>query len=166
MSASKLILIGGPPYVGKTTAARLLFLGLENCAWLDGDDVWRVHPFRLDDPRLRLSDLNMAFVLKTYLEARFDYVILSSVVLDEPKIAEGILARLGSAQYELLHFSLVCDAAALEARALQRDPGAEPASRFMHAATAAPTIKIDTSGKCPTSVAESLLRHISQDQGG
>jgi len=83
---SKLILIGGEAWTGKSTCAEILFNRLYNCAWLDGDDVWRVNPWSLDDPRLRTSDINMAFVLQTYLQAHFDYVILSSIVLSDPAI--------------------------------------------------------------------------------
>ncbi len=62
----KLILIGGEAWTGKSTCAEILFKRLDNSAWLDGDDVWRVNPWSLDDPRLRTSDINMAFVLQTY----------------------------------------------------------------------------------------------------
>ncbi len=160
MDKPKFILIGGPPWVGKTTSSRILFGRLNNSAWLDGDDVWRVNPFRVDDPRLRLSDINMAHVLKTYLGADFDYVILSSVVLDEPSIVERILTRLGEADYELVHFSLICDAKTLVVRSQKREGSGEPESRFMQAAMAAKTVKIDTTNMCPDVVAGEMLRHI------
>ncbi len=66
---SKLILIGGEAWTGKSTCAEILYKQLNNSAWLDGDDVWRVNPWSVDDPRLRTSDINMAFVLQTYLQS-------------------------------------------------------------------------------------------------
>ena len=59
MPKAQLILIGGEAWTGKSTCARVLFTRLYNAAWLDGDDVWRVNPWSLDDPRLRTSDINL-----------------------------------------------------------------------------------------------------------
>ena len=91
---SKLILIGGEAWTGKSTCAEILYKQLDNSAWLDGDDVWRVNPWRVDDPRIRTSDLNMAFVLQTYLQSKFEYVILSSIVLTVPAIKDRILGKI------------------------------------------------------------------------
>ena len=96
---SKLILIGGEAWTGKSTCARILYKQLNNSAWLDGDDVWRVNPWSVDDPRLRTSDVNVAFVLQTYLQSKFDYVILSSIVLSVPSITERILQRINGVKY-------------------------------------------------------------------
>lgn len=109
MSKSQLILIGGEAWTGKTTCARVLFERLDNAAWLDGDDVWRVNPWSLDDPRLRTSDINMAFVIQTYLQSEFDYVILSSIVLSDPAITARILERISGVEYDLLSFTLMGD---------------------------------------------------------
>ena len=65
-------MIGGPPWVGKTTCARTVFEALDNSTWLDGDDVWRVNPFSVRDSRLRNSEANMSFALQTYLLSPFD----------------------------------------------------------------------------------------------
>ena len=93
MTKLKLVLIGGSPWVGKTACAQKLFELLDEAAWLDGDDDWRVNPFLIKDPRLRNGDRNIAFVLQTYLESGFHYVICSSVVLTIPKIRKRILDR-------------------------------------------------------------------------
>lgn len=113
----KLILIGGEAWTGKSTCAEILFKRLYNSAWLDGDDVWRVNPWSLDDPRLHTSDVNMAFVLQTYLQSKFDYVILSSIVLSNPAITSRILERINDVEYDLLSFTLMCDEATLTERA-------------------------------------------------
>ena len=113
----KLILIGGEAWTGKSTCAGILYMRLSNSAWLDGDDVWRVNPWSLDDPRLRTSDINMAFVVQTYLQSNFDYVILSSIVLSVPAITTRILERIHGADYDVLSFTLMCDEATLDERA-------------------------------------------------
>ena len=86
----RLIIISGSPCVGKTTVATALFESYENSAYCDGDWVWCVNPFSIDDPRLRCGDKNMSFVISTYLNARFDMVILSTVVAMYPSIREPL----------------------------------------------------------------------------
>ena len=150
-------MIGGPPWVGKTTCAREVFASLENSAWLDGDDVWRVNPFSVEDPRLRNSDRNMSFVLRTYLESQFDYVIFSSVVLTDKPITDGILDAIGVQGYDLLLFMLSCSRSALKARSDKRDKMADPESRFTHAAKDQDAIHIDTTDMTPSEVVQTIL---------
>ncbi len=150
-------MIGGPPWVGKTTCAREVFASLENSAWLDGDDVWRVNPFSVEDPRLRNSDRNMSFVLRTYLESQFDYVVFSSVVLTDKPITDGILNAIGAEGYDLLFFMLACSRSALEARSARRDKVADPNPRFTQAARGQDAIHIDTTEMTPGEVARTIL---------
>jgi cytidylate kinase len=152
-----LIMIGGPPWVGKTTCAREVFTSLENSAWLDGDDVWRVNPFSVEDPRLRNSDRNMSFVLRTYLESRFDYVLFSSVVLTDKPITNGILNGIGLGDYDILFFMLSCSRSALEARSVTRDNMVAPESRFMRAAKGQDAIFMDTTEMTPGEVAQTNI---------
>lgn len=154
----KLILIGGEAWTGKSTCAEILFKHLHNSAWLDGDDVWRVNPWSLDDPRLRTSDINMAFVLQTYLQSRFDYVILSSIVLSVPSLTSRILGRINDVEYDLLSFTLMCDEATLTKRARQRDDQANPCFILLEETRAlTKTIKIDTANKQPEEVVDEML---------
>ncbi len=153
-----LIMIGGPPWVGKTTCARELFELLQNSAWLDGDDVWRVNPFSVEDPRLRNSDRNMSFVLNTYLESGFEYVIFSSVILTDRPITDGILDSISYADYDILFFMLSCSQSDLETRCAKRDNTLAPESRFMRAAKAQDAIQIDTSDMTPIEVTQTILR--------
>jgi predicted kinase len=154
----KLILIGGEAWTGKSTCAEMLFRRLHNSAWLDGDDVWRVNPWSLDDPRLRTSDINMAFVLQTYLQSGFDYVILSSIVLSDPAITARILERITGVDYDLLSFTLMCDEATLAERARQRDDQADPCFLVREQTrTLANTIKIDTANRQPEKVVDEML---------
>ncbi len=154
----KLIFIGGEAWTGKSTCAEILFKHLDNSAWLDGDDVWRVNPWSLDDPRLRTSDINMAFVLQTYLQSKFDYVILSSIVLSDPSITARILERINGVEYDLLSLTLICDEATLTERARQRDDHMNPCFTLLEATKAlGNTIKIDTTNKKPEDIVDEML---------
>lgn len=152
-----LIMIGGPPWVGKTTCAQQVFTSLENSAWLDGDDVWHVNPFSVEDSRLRNSDRNMSFVLRTYLESKFDYVIFSSVVLTDKPITDGILDAIRVKDYDLLFFMLVCSRGALKSRSVKRDNTTSPDSWYMQAANEQDAIHIETTDITPGEVADIIL---------
>jgi hypothetical protein len=150
-------MISGPPWVGKTTCAQKVFTSLQNSAWLDADDVWRVNPFSVEDPRLRNSDKNMSFVLNTYLESKFDYVVFSSVVLTEKSITDGILDAISAKGYDLLFFMLSCSRRALKARSTLRDDVASPEPRFSRAALKQDAIHLDTSNMTPEETAGKIL---------
>jgi hypothetical protein len=151
-----LVLIGGSPWVGKTTVAERLFSRLNNSAWLDGDNVWCVNPFSLSDPRLRNSDRNMAFVLNTYIQCQFQYVIFSSVVLTDSAITQGILSQISSTPFEVVSFTLGCDEATLAARCASRKQ-TSPQFDWLRASLTLPdTIHIDTSAMLPEEVSERI----------
>ena len=162
----RLILVGGEAWTGKTTVARLLLSSLDNAAWLDGDDVWRVHPGSVEDPRLRTSDVNMAFVVRTYLCAGFDHVILSSIVLSDQQITERILGLLREGElpeHDLVRLTLTADEATLRDRALARDGEADPQFRLRERAAAlSGTVHVDTTGRSPEEVLAQLLAELAQ----
>jgi broad-specificity NMP kinase len=159
---SKLILIGGEAWTGKSTCAEILFKQLNNAAWLDGDDVWRVNPWNVDDPRLRTSDINMAFVLQTYLQSKFEFVILSSIVLSMPAITDRILQRIKGVEYELISFTLLCDEQTLTDRAKQRDHNQTPQFMLLEQTRKLDnTIKIETADRSPEEVVDEMLTVIA-----
>lgn len=160
-----LVLIGGPPWVGKTTCARTVFEALDNSAWLDGDDVWRVNPFSVRDSRLRNSDANMSFVLQTYLLSPFDFVVFSSVVLTDQPITKGILDAINVPDYDIMFFMLTCSPEALRERSLSRDGVLSPDPRFDLAARAMEAIQIDTSDTASADVASSMLETLRDPVG-
>lgn len=107
-SKQKLIIITGSPWVGKTTVGKKLFESYQNSAYCDGDWMWCVNPFSVDDPRLRNGDKNMSYALSTYLNSGFDYVIFSSVVAVDKTVREGILNGITAENYEVIGFTLTC----------------------------------------------------------
>jgi len=154
----KLILIGGEAWTGKSTCAEILYKRLDNSAWLDGDDVWRVNPWSVDDPRLRTSDINMAFVLQTYLQSKFDYVILTSIVLSVPSITERILQRITGVEYELVSFTLMCDEITLTDRAKKRDNNQDPHFVVLEQTRdLLTTVKIDTANRSSEEIVDEML---------
>lgn len=119
-SKQKLIIISGSPCVGKTTVATGLFESYDNSAYCDGDWMWCVNPFSVQDPRLRNGDKNMSFVLSTYLNSHFDYVIFSSVVVMYESIRKPILREITAKDYTTIGFTLTCSEETLTKRHKKR----------------------------------------------
>jgi len=156
----KLILITGSPCVGKTTVADILFESLGNCAYLDGDWVWRVNPFSIQDPRLRNGDKSMSFVLSNYLKSKFDYVIFSSVVVMGDPIRKAILKDITAKHYTTLAFTLTCSEETLARRHRQRGDENEVSFHWLRQAPHPGDHVIHTDGKTPAQVAGEIKRII------
>ena len=104
----RLIIITGSPCVGKTTVTDRLYTEYQNSAFFDGDWAWCVHPFSVEDPRLRNGDKTMSFALSTYLRSGFDYVFFSSVVAVNEEIRGAIVKDITAKGYSVLGFTLTC----------------------------------------------------------
>jgi len=107
MIKPKLILIGGAPGVGKSTLAKALSLSLPNNVRLDGDDLWRMNPFIVNDDTKQMVLGNISYVLRSYLKGAFEHIIFSWV-MHEPCIAEQVTSSLDTDDYHLIHITLSC----------------------------------------------------------
>ncbi len=156
---SQLVLIGGPPAVGKTTALAHVATAAGRCAVLDADDVWRIHPFEVNDTTRPLAEGNVVAVLRGFLEAGYPRVFLTWV-LAVPPLIERLLGAL-EGHYEsasVLH--LVLTPEALRQRcAREPDEGrvVDYALLKLEQIQALPTPKIDTTDRTPAEVAARIL---------
>lgn len=145
---TKLILIGGAPGIGKSTVARLLMNQLPNSAWLDGDDVWRMNPFRVDAVTTAMVQHNIAYVLRGFIEAGFSYAILSWV-MHRQIIIDQLLDSLQGLSFQALVCTLVCSPAALAERH-RGDPARSDISQLaldrLEQSRQLKTLQIDTDG--------------------
>ena len=120
-----LILLGGAPGVGKSTVANLLRQHLAPSVWLDGDDLWRMHPFAVTPRSKEMVLRHIRWLLTSFLSEPFDYVLFSWV-MHEPGIAQQILRVLDPAGHILLHVTLACSEQTLLKRisgdSAERDP--------------------------------------------
>ena len=128
----KLIIIAGSPCVGKTTVTEELLSSYENSAFFDGDWAWCVHPFSVEDPRLRNGDKTMSFALSTYLSSDFDYVFFSSVVAVNEEIRGAILKDITAKDYSVLGFTLTCSEDTLLERHKKRGDKNECSFFWLH----------------------------------
>jgi len=154
----KLIIISGSPCVGKTTAADLLFTSLENSAYCDGDWLWCVNPFSIEDPRLRNGDKNVSFVLSNYIHSNFETVIFSSVIATDTAIREQILADITAADYEVVGITLTCTEETLAARHKARGDDGKCDFFWLHLPPYPGDYVVHTDGKTPRQVADEMKR--------
>ncbi len=161
----ELIFIGGAPGVGKSTVARELLGRMEGSVWLDGDDLWRMHPFVVNEVTRGLVEKNIRHVLRSFLKTGFSYVFFTWVLHDKT-IVDRLLNNLINEPFEFSMFILVCDEQTLLTR-LSSDP-----ERTTDTATALErlrqtqhlgAVKIDTTGKEPGAAAEEIMKKLKEN---
>lgn len=111
----KLIIVNGAPSVGKSAVANLVFPQLPNSAFLDGDDVWRINPSEVTEQTKAIVEKNIPFVLRSYLEAGYEYVLLAWV-MHRQEIIDRVVGELSDLDFELHVFTLVAEERVLQDR--------------------------------------------------
>ena len=143
----KLILISGSPCVGKSTVAQALFYSYENSAHLDDDWVWRVNPFSFADPRNPNVYKHMAFVLSTYLNSDFEYVILSSVRMISKTGRDTVFRQITAENFSTVGFTLTCSEETMTSRHKARGDKGEVSFEWLHMEPCPGDFVIHTDGK-------------------
>lgn len=156
----KLIIISGSPCVGKTTVAKRLYAMFENSAYCDGDWMWCVNPFSIQDSRLRNGDKNMSFVLATYLKSKFDYVVFSSVVATDLNIRKNILIDIDYDDYDVLGFTLTCSKDTLAKRHSLRGDETQVSYYWLELDPYPGDIVIDTNNKSINDICSEIYAKI------
>ena len=156
----RLILISGSPCVGKTSVGTRLFESYDNSAYLDGDWCWCVHPFSVEDKRLRNGDRSVSFVLSNYLDSEFEFVFFTSVVLTDAKIRENILHGITAKDYETISFTLTCSEETLKKRHDKRGDKGETSYFWLHLPPYPGDIVIDTDNKHIREIVKEMKRLI------
>ncbi len=157
---TKLIIINGPPGVGKSVVGNLLFPKLSNSALLDGDDVWRINPFKVNEVTKNIVMQNILFVLRNYIEANYEYVIFIWVLHEQP-IIDYLLSRLDDLKFNVHIFTLIADEQVLLHRLqMDTDRRTDPnlaLSRLRQSLTLS-TEKIDTTMLEPKEIVNRILK--------
>ena len=158
-----LIFINGTMGAGKTTVSRALKNKLAPCAFADGDNLWEMSPFLVNEKTKAMVLHNIAAVLAGFLDSGVFENVLFCWVMHEESIVKEILSRLNGRAFDFSLFTLQCDHKTLEAR-LQKDIGqnvrtqgvlARSAERASHYG-AMLSAKIDVSRLTPEAAAEKI----------
>lgn len=89
-----LIFLNGAMGAGKTATARALQKKLPPCAMADGDDLWNMYPFAVNDTTKAMVLSNIGHVLNSYLQSGLFSSTIFSWVMHEESIVQDILLRL------------------------------------------------------------------------
>ena len=160
---TKLIIINGAPAVGKSVVGSLLHAKLDNSAFLDGDDVWRINPFEVTEKTKSIVERNIVFVLRNYIEAGYEYAILAWV-LHQQSIIDHLLENLNDLTFRVHIFTLICDEVTLvERRQQQGKEGRdiEIAIDRLRQSLTLKTEKLDTSYLKPDEIVSRIAEAVS-----
>lgn len=101
-----LVLLGGPPGVGKSTVMRLLAKSFPRGALVDADDVWRASPALSKEENRDAAQSKLGDALRPYLAAGGEVAVLSWVFA-RPEMYELVIAALKDCVDAVEHIYLV-----------------------------------------------------------
>lgn len=112
----RLIFIGGPMGIGKTTIGRALVENeLANAVFLDGAWCWDLSPFIVNDENKQMVVRNIQFLLNSFIENSKIENIVFVWVMHQQAIIDRIMAGLID-DYQFVSISLVATPEALRKR--------------------------------------------------
>lgn len=80
----KVSVIFGAPGIGKTTAAKVLYQRINHAQYVDVDDLWRIHPFIVNDENKALVETNLKHLYQSFLNHQtLEHFIVTWVVPTE-----------------------------------------------------------------------------------
>ena len=105
----KLIIINGVMGVGKTTISKCLYKNLENCFWLDGDNVWMMNPFVVDEENKKMVLSNITYIINNFLGNSNSKYVLFNWVIHTDEIMNEILNKINLIDVDVYKITLMCN---------------------------------------------------------
>ena len=116
----KLVVINGTMGSGKTEISKVLFTSLNNCAWIDGDWCWNVHPYtEISEEDKEKFIQNITNLLNSYLTSKSIEIVIFSWVIPQTEILNTILEKI-FVDYQLNWVTLLVSKEELENRIKKR----------------------------------------------
>lgn len=160
---SKLILLGGPPGVGKSTALRELETRLTRAAVLDADDVSRISRELVVEEHRYIALTNVIAVMRGFFLAGCELGVLSWVFA-RSALYDPVIAGLKDVSESVDFLYLVASPDVLEQRLTKRQDlhKLDYAMSRLKLIEALPYTKIDTSDLSSIEVADRLVEEIAK----
>ncbi|MGL4874801.1 MAG: AAA family ATPase [Clostridium sp.] len=163
----KLIIINGVMGVGKTTVSKALNKRLKNSFWLDGDNVWKMNPFIVDEENKNMVLENIGFVLNSFIKnSHSEYIIFNWVVYND-EIMKEVLKRIEKENLKIYKITLMCSKEELIKRIKKdieseiRDEGnIERSLNRFEAYEKMDTSKVDTTNRAIVEILDEIMEII------
>lgn len=106
-----LLFINGPAGIGKTSLSQALHLRLTRSAWLQSEWSRCTNPFIYNAEMDLLTEKNMSFILRSYLECNSLRYVIFTWGLHGPRkaIFDRVIHNISDIEYNLLPITLMCD---------------------------------------------------------
>ncbi len=62
------VVLFGAPGIGKTTVAKYLYQRIEDSQYVDVDDLWRIHPFVVNQDSKKLVESNLRHLYQSFMD--------------------------------------------------------------------------------------------------
>jgi adenylate kinase family enzyme len=153
----------GLPGVGKTTVSRLLYRRIPLSQHVDGDDLWRIHPFEVNDANISLVEKNIQALHQAFLAHPDLTHFVFSWVIGNVALFERIQQWFRDSSP--VFFWLDCDKEVYLKRCQddQRDPAIFARyDAWMTQYKQMPLIRLDTTNQSPIELVEEIWTRLSQ----
>lgn len=168
----RLIFIGGPMGVGKTSTSKILQTKLNKCVYLDGDWCWFTNPWILNEETKAIALENITHNLNTFIKADSYENIVFSWILHENQIVSDILNKLDLDNVAFYNFSLIATKNAIIERLKEDlDNGIrseeiviERSLKRLEQVKMVDSVKIDTTSKTVIEVVDELIKYIEVEK--
>lgn len=164
----KLVIVNGPPGVGKTTVCQKLYKSIDKSVWLDGDWCWMMSPFVVNQENKQMVEDNITYMLSNFLQNSSIETIIFNWVIPKETVFDSILDKLTGIEFDLYRFTLVASESSLKERMTKDGRCQELIQRsvtVMDTYRAMSTIKIDTSEIDADAIQLVIKRHIQPNVG-
>lgn len=159
-----MIIVNGPPGIGKSTLCRNLLEKTPGSVWLDGDWCWYMNPWVVDEETIKMVEDNIAFILGNYLKNSHYEFIFFSWVLHREEILKRLLSKLKDYSFDHRVFTLVSSRESLRERVIQdkrSEENIDLAIDRLDLYGSHDSIKLDTSNMKSEEVCSLVLKSIA-----
>ena len=105
--------------IGKSATCKELYSEIENSVWLDGDWMWMINPFEVNEENKQMVMKNIHFTLNSFLNNSSIENIIFSWVIHQEYIYQLILEGIDNKEIEVIKITLIASESILKERMMK-----------------------------------------------